>query len=69
MPSEFDDFTEKAALFYAGGSPEARGNRDLLVGAMRAEGFIPCDTEWWHYDDPEWAGFPIVDLRMDDLAP
>lgn len=64
MPTEFDDFTEKAAHAYQGGPKEALKNRALLDQAMKAEGFIPIDSEWWHYDDPDWKNFPILDIPI-----
>ncbi|MFD3933175.1 M15 family metallopeptidase [Streptomyces sp. NPDC058614] len=38
-------------------SAQARHNRDLLVRAMRAAGFVNYPTEWWHwsYGDRYWA--------------
>lgn len=69
MPTEFDDFTEKASHDYRGGSKVALENRALLKKAMMAEGFIPYPNEWWHYDDPEWEQYPLVDFRIEDLPP
>lgn len=66
MPTEFDDFSENAGHGYQGGSEESRKNRDLLKMAMMAEGFVPYVNEWWHYDDPEWKNFPILDLPIPD---
>jgi len=68
MPSVFDDFSEKASYSYRGGSQESLRNRDFLKQAMMAEGFIPYEKEWWHFDDPEWAKYPLLDLRIDDLG-
>lgn len=31
-------------------SPEARANRQLLREVMRAGGFMPIRTEWWHFN-------------------
>lgn len=61
MPSGYDVFGEKAALAYAGGSPQARANRDRLLAAMKQRGFLPLPSEWWHYDDPEWRRYPVLD--------
>jgi len=62
MPSEFDEFTERAHHSYQGEPQEALENRDILRRAMEAEGFIPYEEEWWHYDDPEWEKYPILDV-------
>ncbi|MBX7067692.1 MAG: D-alanyl-D-alanine dipeptidase [Parachlamydiales bacterium] len=64
MPTEFDDFTEKASHSYQGGSPEALKNRELLKNAMVAEGFVPYPHEWWHYDDPDWQKHPLLDVSV-----
>lgn len=38
-------------------SPAARGNRAVLVSAMRRTGLVNYPTEWWHwsYGDRYWA--------------
>lgn len=64
MPTDFDDFTEKASHAYEGSSLEAQANRKTLKKAMEQEGFLSLDTEWWHYDDPDWAKYPILDLPI-----
>jgi D-alanyl-D-alanine dipeptidase len=34
---------------------------------MKAEGFIPNPSEWWHFDDPDWQKFPILDIDFDKI--
>lgn len=68
MPSEFDDFSERASHKYEGASLEAMKNRELLKQAMVAGGFIPYENEWWHYDDPDWKEYPLLDLSIDSLG-
>jgi D-alanyl-D-alanine dipeptidase len=72
MPTPFDDFSERAHRDFnvlddklPGESAAALENRDRLERAMKAEGFVPLPTEWWHFDAPDWASYPIAD---DDLA-
>ena len=67
MPSGFDEMTERAPHSYQGGPLEALRNRDYLKELMIQEGFLPCLTEWWHYDDPDWARFPILDIPIERL--
>ena len=50
MPSGYDDFTERAAIGYAGGTEQQRANRAILRKAMEADGFKVYQAEWWHYD-------------------
>jgi len=68
MPTAFDDFSEKAHRDYQGGSSDALFNRNLLETAMVAEGFLPLPTEWWHFDDPEWESYPILDVSFESLG-
>ena len=63
MPSEFDEFGERSHLDYADGPGDALANRETLQKAMRAEGFLPLATEWWHFDAPGWRAFPVMDAN------
>lgn len=51
MPSEFDDFTEKASATYTGGNSPIRKNLALLQKVMVEAGFSLYDGEWWHFND------------------
>jgi zinc D-Ala-D-Ala dipeptidase len=62
MPSPYDDFTERAHVNYAGGTPEQRRLRDLLRAAMEREGFRVYEPEWWHFDYKDWREYPILDV-------
>lgn len=62
MPSDFDEFTERASPDYKGGSEEERANRDLLRKLMEAEGFTVNANEWWHFDYKDWQSYAIYDL-------
>jgi D-alanyl-D-alanine dipeptidase len=42
-------------------------NRNILEEAMVEAGFLPFSTEWWHFDDPEWEKYPILDLSFESL--
>jgi D-alanyl-D-alanine dipeptidase len=50
---EFTPLTPTASIV----SPDARGNRDLLVKTLKAQGLINYPDEWWHfcYGDRLWA--------------
>ncbi len=58
LPTKFDDFTEAAhrkhALEGAAGA-EAR----TLEAAMKKAGFVGMPTEWWHFDAPDAAKYPL----------
>jgi D-alanyl-D-alanine dipeptidase len=62
MPSEFDDFSEKAHRNYKKMSKVARRNMKTLEKAMVKEGFIPFDTEWWHFDYQGWEKYDLLDV-------
>src|SRR5438046_3459440 len=64
MPSEFDDFSERAHRDFAGAVEAARTNRERLERAMTARGFVPLPTEWWHFDAPDWADYPLLDVDL-----
>ena len=68
MPSLFDDFSEMAHRDARGVPLEARKNSQLLEDAMVKEGFLPLPTEWWHFDDPNWEKYPILDLSFEELV-
>ena len=67
MPSRYDEFSERSHIRYAGGTAEELKNRGILQDAMKAEGFKPLETEWWHFDDPDWQQYPILDIPIEDL--
>ena len=68
MPSDYDDFSEKAHRDYAGASLEAKKNCALLEAAMKAEGFDPFPTEWWHFDAPGWERYPVSDFSLEEFT-
>ncbi len=67
MPSDYDEFSERAAPSYEGGTEEQRKNRDLLRRTMEAEGFIVNQNEWWHFDYKDWAEYAIYDIPFSDI--
>ncbi len=65
MPSGFDDFSERAdpkSIFI---SAEAKLNSALLVQVMERYGFVQDEHEWWHFDDPDWENYPLVDVPFE----
>jgi D-alanyl-D-alanine dipeptidase len=68
MPSDFDEFTERASPGYTGGTAEETRNRDLLRKKMEAEGFTVNADEWWHFDYKDWQKYAIYDISFDDAA-
>jgi hypothetical protein len=68
MPSDFDDFSERAHRNYRGGTAEQRRNRQLLEGVMEKHGFVGYPTEWWHFDLADWEKYPPLDIPIEELA-
>jgi len=72
MPSEFDEFTNRAHLDYNDGPKEALENRELLQALMNKHGFESLPTEWWHFDLKGWKGFPPLEVdpsKYNEKAP
>lgn len=67
MPTEYDDFSDKARRDYQDLPAVIIYNRNLLESAMKAEGFLPLASEWWHFDDPDWQKYEIVDIPLTEL--
>jgi D-alanyl-D-alanine dipeptidase len=61
MPSEYDEFTHRSSHSYRGGDPAALERRAVLRRAMEGAGFRALEAEWWHYSDPDGAGWPLLD--------
>ncbi len=67
MPTDYDDFTEKAAHDYGDLPEEVKDNRDLLREVMEGHGFAALETEWWHYDCQGWERFEVMDLPLESV--
>ncbi len=68
MPTEFDNFTEKAHHDYMPLSKQVIDNRNLLKYVMQQHGFVALPTEWWHYSLKSTTGnFEILNLDFADL--
>jgi D-alanyl-D-alanine dipeptidase len=64
MPTDFDDFSEKAHCNYMDLPQEVINNRQLLTSVMYKYGFTGVDCEWWHFDDTQWQKYPIEDINI-----
>ena len=67
MPTEFDDFSERAHHGYMNLSPEKIKNREFLREIMEKNGFIKFDTEWWHYYLPNGDKYNVLDIPFEKL--
>lgn len=69
MPSDYDDFSERAHGDFAKVTPEQAKNRALLKEAMEKHGFTVLPTEWWHFDYADWKNYPPMDIPLEQLEP
>jgi len=60
MPTDFDDFTEKASIYFNDCSVNALFHRELLAEAMTHNGFKRIESEWWHFYDEEYNKYCII---------
>ncbi|MCS7013699.1 MAG: D-alanyl-D-alanine dipeptidase [Chloroherpetonaceae bacterium] len=67
MPTEYDAFVKEARSDYMDLPPHILRHRQILHDAMKAEGFLPNPSEWWHFDDPDWHTYPILDIDFDEI--
>ncbi len=67
MPTDFDDFSDRAARDYPGNSPQVKRNSDLLAVKMEKYGFTSLITEWWHFDSVGWERFSILDIPLEKI--
>ena len=67
MPTDFDDFTERAHSDYMNLPSEAVKNRTLLRTVMEKHGFTVLATEWWHFDFKGWEHYPVLDVSLEEL--
>lgn len=59
LPTKYDDFSKAAHRVHAlKGEQGAEARR--LEAAMKAAGFVPMPTEWWHFDAPDAAKYPLA---------
>lgn len=68
MPSDFDDFSEKAHRDYRGCTDAEKANRRKLETIMVRHGFVPYPDEWWHFDLEGWENHPVFDISPQSLA-
>jgi D-alanyl-D-alanine dipeptidase len=66
MPTDFDDFTEKAHQDYKTDSIAAR-HRKLLRDTMERHGFTNLTTEWWHFYLKDGNQYPLLNIPIEKL--
>lgn len=64
MPSEFDDFSDRAHRNSSAMTDAARKHVQILTTALEAQGLTTIDSEWWHYDGPNWRHYGILNQAL-----
>jgi len=67
MPTDFDDFSEKAHHGFMDLPHQVLINRWILRTIMEKYGFERLESEWWHYDLKGWQKFAIRDVSFQAL--
>ena len=63
MPSDHDEFTDRADEDFSDVPKEVAQRARLLRKAMFRAGFSGVPDEWWHYDLRDWASYEPIELR------
>jgi len=64
MPSDFDDFTEKASLNCPTTEDMPRANATYMKNVMESVGFQAYEFEWWHFYDVTTPPEPFLDFQI-----
>ena len=67
MGTDFDNFTDSAHHSFTALPKNIMENRRLLKETMIQFGFIPLETEWWHYSWPYNGHYLILNLSFEAL--
>lgn len=67
MPTPYDSFSAAAAAKYENVLPEAKKNRDFLIGIMHRYSMNVLENEWWHYDFSGWRNYDLMDIPFEKL--
>jgi zinc D-Ala-D-Ala dipeptidase len=67
MPSRFEDFSPGSPGRHGRMTTAAKRNLNLLVRAMKKEGFVPNPDPWWHFDIKNVSSYPVEDVPFDSI--
>lgn len=62
MPTDYDDFSERAHHDFMDLPADVLANRERLRQVMEQVGFEALPTEWWHYDFRGWQEYELLDI-------
>ncbi len=63
MPSDHDEFTDRADEDFSDVPKEVAQRARLLRKAMFRAGFSGVPDEWWHYDLRDWVSYDPIEVR------
>jgi zinc D-Ala-D-Ala dipeptidase len=67
MPTDFDDFTEKAYPDFCKLPEDVLNNRNHLIAIMEKNGFNVYPAEWWHFDFGDCKNSDVLDIPFETL--
>ncbi len=60
MGAGFDEMHERSHAYHPSVPPAAQRNRLLLNAIMTGGGFVGISSEWWHFELPRAASYPLL---------
>lgn len=67
MGTGFDDFSDTAHHTFTSLPTQILANRQLLKEMMIKAGFLPFETEWWHYAWPNDKNYEVLNLSFEEV--
>ena len=64
MPTDFDNFTQRAHMDFYNLPADILARRETLKKIMTAAGFTYTRTEWWHFDKRGWKHKPLLNIPL-----
>lgn len=65
MGAGFDEMHDRSHAWHPSVPPAAQRNRLLLNAIMFGGGFVGINSEWWHFELPDAARYPLLDDQID----
>ncbi|MEH0016896.1 D-alanyl-D-alanine dipeptidase, partial [Citrobacter portucalensis] len=65
MGAGFDEMPDRSHAWHPSVPPAAQRNRLLLNAIMFGGGFVGINSEWWHFELPDAARYPLLDDQID----
>ena len=65
MGAGFDEMHDRSHAWHPSVPPAAQRNRLLLNAIMFGGGFVGINSDWWHFELPDAARYPLLDDQID----